>query len=46
MADARKNASEETLEEMHPEQRGSYISGETWKLIKERHIARQQWDVE
>ena len=33
-------AAEEELEEIKPEQRQSYISAETWKLIEDRQKAR------
>ena len=36
----------ETQEEIHPEQRQSYILGATWKLIQERQIARQTGNTE
>lgn len=39
-------AAEGTLEDISPEQRKSYISADTWKLIEERQQAREAEDPE
>ena len=40
------NAAEEELEEVHPEQKQSYIFAETWKLIEGRRRARERGQIE